>query len=131
MNTKPRPMKKYTPRRRRSCKDLQKQQIIDLEHLLEMDLSSYLVLKEEGTEKQIQKALAKMRTDLSKYGAEMEAISRDLGEGFPELATNYVRTFAQIVQAAATGIDKPLLDEHQKQGEILKRAAAPESAAQS
>ena len=85
MRQKYRHIKKYTPRRRRSNKSLVKQQLLDFERILEMDLSSFLVLREEGTSKQIESARVKMRSDLMKYGSDMEAIGRDLGEGFPEM----------------------------------------------
>src|SRR3990167_3204544 len=98
MKNKPRRMKTYTPRRRRSNKELQKRQLQDFEHMLDMDLGSFLILSEEGTVKQIATARAKMRSDLLKYGSDMEAIGRDLGEGFPEYIRNYLKTMTLIIQ---------------------------------
>jgi hypothetical protein len=117
-------MKKYTPRRRRSNKDIQKRQLQDFEHLLDMDLGTFLVLFEEGTPKQIQQARSKMRSDLLKYGSDMEAIGRDLGEGFPEYIRNYLKTMNHIIQNSASTIDPEVLNEYRKQAQILRKRAA-------
>ncbi len=124
MKTRPRHMKKYTPRRRRSNKMLQRQQLQDFEHLLNMDLSSFLILSEEGTQKQREHARTKMSSDLRKYGAELEAIGRDLGEGFPELITNYLKTMRQIAQNASGPIDSAIVNEFRKKALQLKNKAA-------
>lgn len=121
MKVKPRHMKKYKPRRRRSNKDLQKQQLKDFEHLLEMDLSSFLILKEEGTTKQAQKAKEKMRSDLMKYGCELEAIGRDLGSGYPELVRDYMKSMDQIIKNSSQELDPALLNAHRMQAEKLKK----------
>ena len=117
-------MRKYTPRRRRNNKVLQKQQLIDFEKILNMDLSSFLVLKEEGTPKQIESARVKMRSDLMKYGQDMEAIGSDLGEGFPEIVREYIKTMRQVVQNAASEIDPATLSGLRKQATTLRKAAA-------
>lgn len=117
-------MKKYTPRRRRSNKDIQKRQLQDFEHLLDMDLGTFLVLFEEGTTKQIEQARSKMRSDLLKYGSDMEAIGRDLGEGFPEYIRNYLKTMNHIIQNSASTIDPDILNEYRKQAQILRKRAA-------
>ena len=124
MKIKPRYMKKYTPRRRRSSKILQKQQLNDFEHLLEMDLSTFLILSEEGTVRQVQQSRSKMRSDLLKYGSEMEAIGRDLGEGFPEMIRVYLKGMHEIVENSAAEIDPSMINEHRKHALTLKKSAA-------
>ncbi|MDN3506353.1 MAG: hypothetical protein P0S96_03890 [Simkaniaceae bacterium] len=124
MRIKPRPMKKYTPRRRRSSKILQKQQLKDFEQLLEMDLNTFLILNDEGTSKQIEQARTKMRSDLRKYGSDMEAIGRDIGEGFPERIREYLKSLSHIVQNSTAKIDPALLNQHEKKALLLKKSAA-------
>lgn len=124
MKIKPRHMKKYTPRRRRSSKILQKQQLRDFEHLLEMDLNTFLILSEEGSPRQIEQARMKMRSDLNKYGSEMEAIGRDLGEGFPEMIRQYLKSMHDIVLNSSGKIDPALLNLHEKEALRLKKSAA-------
>ncbi len=124
MKIKPRHMKKYTPRRRRSSKILQKQQLKDSEHLLEMDLSTFLILSEEGTPRQVQQARAKMRSDLNKYGSDMESIGRDLGEGFPEKIQEYLKSLHRIVQNSSEKTDPAHLSQHEKKALQLKKSAA-------
>jgi hypothetical protein len=128
MKIKPRRMKKYTPRRRRSNKELQKQQLTDFEHLLNMDINSYLVLNEEGTEKQAEKAKFKARSHLMKYGADMEAIGRDLGQGLPEIIRNYIKVMRMIVQSKDNNIDPALINELRNEANRLKRQIKQEAA---
>lgn len=117
-------MKKYTPRRRRSSKILQKQQLRDFEHLLEMDLNTFLILTEEGSPRQIEQARMKMRSDLHKYGSDMQAIGRDLGEGFPEMIRLYLKSMEEIVRNSSGKIDPALLNHHEKEALRLKKSAA-------
>jgi len=114
MTIKPRHMKKYTPRRRKSNHNILKQQIKDFEHLLDMDLSSFLILSEEGTKKQVEQARLKMRRDLLKYGSDMESVARNIGEGFPEVVRNYVKSLMKIIQNSSGEIDPALLNEYRK-----------------
>jgi len=124
MKNKLRHMKKYSPRRRRSNKELQKRQLKDFEHLLDMDLGCFLILVEEGNPKQIQHARAKIRSNLLRYGSEMEGIGRDLGEGFPEYIRNYLKTMNDVVQNSASKIDPEILNEYRKQSLNLRKKAA-------
>lgn len=117
-------MKKYTPRRRRSNKLIQKRQLQDFEHLLDMNVGTFLVLAEEGTLKQVENARAKMRSNLLKYGAEMEAIGRDLGEGFPEYIRNYLKTMNQIVQNSGSTIDPEIINQYRVQALNIRKKAA-------
>ncbi|MBS0629984.1 MAG: hypothetical protein JSS30_07180 [Verrucomicrobia bacterium] len=124
MKNKLRHMKKYSPRRRRSNKAIQKRQLKDFEHLLDMDLGCFLILAEEGTPKQIGQARAKIRSNLLRYGSDMEAIGRDLGEGFPEYIRNYLKTMNQIVQNSSSKIDPEVLNQYRKQSLTLRQKAA-------
>lgn len=124
MKIKPRRMKSYTPRRRRSSKVLQKQQLQDFERILEMDLSTYLILSQEGTQRQAEQARFKMRSNLRKYGSDMEAIGRDLGEGFPEMIRNYLKGMGQIAENTSIAPDAPIINQHRKHALTLKKSAA-------
>ena len=120
MKIKPRRMKKYAPRRRRYSKQLQKQQLKDFEHLLYMDLSSYLILKEEGTLKQVQQAQEKMRSDLLKYGSDMQEIATDLKADYPNLVQEFIRNLMLIVQDSSETIDPAMINRQRKLMEKLK-----------
>lgn len=117
-------MKKYIPRRRRSNKLVQKRQLQDFEHLLDMNVGTFLVLAEEGTLKQVENARAKMRSNLLKYGSEMEAIGRDLGEGFPEYIRNYLKTMNQIVQNSGSTVDPEIINQYRVQALNIRKKAA-------
>lgn len=131
MEIKPRRMKKYTPRRRKHSKDLQKQQLIDFEHLLNMDLGSFLILAEEGTEKQVQQAKIKMRSHFLKYSGEMEKIARDVGGNHYELVRTYLQSLNRIVHDGSNQVDPAPVKEHYKISENLHRLlteSAPKAA---
>jgi hypothetical protein len=123
MKVKPRHMKKYKPRRRRSDKELQKKQLQDFEKLLEMDLNAFLTLSEEGMKKQTVRARSKMHSDLVKYRRELDAIGRDLGSGFPQLIQDYVKSMDEILAHSPDRLDPKLLHVHRQSAEKLKKNA--------
>ena len=124
MDSKMRHMKKYNPRRRRSNKALQKQQLKDFEHTLNMDLNTYIVLAKEGNFKQINEAKMKLRSHLLKYGSSMEAIGRDIGEGFPELIANYLKAVKKVLDSTTAQLDDSLLNHHRHCSLELQKKAA-------
>lgn len=113
MKIKPRRMRKFTPRRRKNTQTLKKQQLKDCEHLLNMDLGSYLILSEEGTSKQAEKARIKMRTDLLKYGADMEKIAREMGATYPEMVKDFLASLKKIAGESGESVDPAPVKEHQ------------------
>ena len=64
-----------------------------------------------------------MRSDLMKYGCELEAIGRDLGSGFPELIRDYVKSMDEIIKNSSQPLDPALINLHRKQAEKLKKNA--------
>lgn len=121
MRIKPRKMKTYVPRRRKHSKVLQKQQLEDLERLLNMDLGSFLILAEEGTKKQIQAAKAKMRIDILKYGNDMEKIARNIGDIYYDVAHSFIQSLTKIAQDSSDQVDPAPIKEHYKISENLHR----------
>ena len=93
-----------------------------------MNINSYLVLNEEGTEKQADKAKAKARSHLMKYGADMEAIGRDLGEGLPEIIRNYIKAMRMIVQSTDNNVDPALINELRNEANRLRKQIKREAA---
>lgn len=119
MKIRPRHISKYVPRKKRSNKLLQKQQLQDFEHLLDMDLGSFLVLKKEGSQKQAEKARLKLQTDLLKYGSQMREVARSLNE---ENGVAIVEEFLlKIAKFAQNNVDPALINEYQTAFEKVKR----------
>ena len=120
MRTKPRMMKKYTPRRRKSSKELLKQQICHTENLLHMDLSSYLILSRQGNPRQIIQARAKIHTSIRRYSKELQAIANDLGERFPELIAHYLEATRALIADPYGKMSTDLLSKQKKCAQSIK-----------
>ncbi len=120
MKNKPRRMKKYAPRRKTHTEELQKQQLGDFEHLLNLDLGSLLVLNEEGTGKQIEQARQKLRSDLLKYGSDMKKLAGDMGEDYSETVDEFI-TSASTILSAVENVDPSTVKDHHKITEFLEK----------
>lgn len=120
MPDKPRKMKKYTPRRRTHTEDLKKQQLGDFEHLLNLDLGSLLVLNEEGTKKQIEKAREKLNSDLKKHGEEMKKLATEMGEDYSETVDDFIKSASEIL-SYIENIDPGQVKDHHKISEFLEK----------
>jgi len=121
---KPRPMRKYTPRKRRSNRDLQKQRIEDFEHLLSMDLGSFLILCDEGSDKQKEQAAEKLKRDFRKYSGDLEAVARDLGEEFAGSVEKYTRVFKRILETTDSKIDPASINEYRTCSKQIRKLLA-------
>lgn len=116
-------MKTFTPRRRRSRRDLQLQRIEDFSHLLEMDMGSFLILAKEGSTKQAEVARNKLQADIKKYGPDMQVIARDLGEGFPDAVSEYLKKTALVASSQDQSMKGQQLEAQRKIAlELIKRA---------
>lgn len=117
-------MRKYTPRKRRSRKDLQLQQLQDYEHLLSMDLGSFLILSEEGSDKQRALAGEKLASDFRKYSGELIHIAKELGIPYPESVEKYNRLMKEIVSNLKGKIDPALVHQHRRYSAEIRNLAA-------
>jgi len=120
MPDKPRKMKKYTPRRHTHTEDLKKQQLGDFEHFLNLDLGSLLVLNEEGTKKQIEKAREKLNSDLKKHGEEMKKLATEMGEDYSETVDDFIKSAGEIL-SYIENIDPSQVKDHHKISEFLEK----------
>ncbi|NGX39969.1 MAG: hypothetical protein KR126chlam1_01309 [Chlamydiae bacterium] len=114
MTLKQRHMKKYSPRRRRSSEHLQKQQIKELKQLLNLDLSSFLILKKQGNPKQALRAKTKIQSDLWKHGLVLENIAKELGEEFPDTVKTFLKAVRELMNAPGTEVDSSLFVEQKR-----------------
>jgi hypothetical protein len=97
-------MKKYHPRRSRQTVKLQKQQLEDLEHMLSMDLGSFLVLKEEGNREQAEIAMQKAKNSLMKFGPDMRKLGEHMGGVYPGIVANFLDSMDSLLHS-------PIVDE--------------------
>lgn len=87
-------------------KSLVKQQISDLEHKFTMDIGALLVLLSEGTSEQAALANHKTRSDLLKFGPDMQKLAREAGGSLPNVVEEYLESVDSIVHSASGWIDE-------------------------
>ncbi|HSX03151.1 MAG TPA: hypothetical protein VLG76_00295 [Rhabdochlamydiaceae bacterium] len=94
--------------------DVQKQMINDLEQLLKKDLGSLLALNEEGSEKQIEAARQKVRSDLLKYAPEMKKMAEKMGGQFAGAVDEFLKSVDGVLGSMGQWLDQSKVNEHFK-----------------
>jgi hypothetical protein len=102
-------MKKYHPRRSSKEIKLNKQKLIDLEHQLKADVGELLVLLKEGSQEDVIKTSQKTKSDLSKFGPDMEKVAAEIGGRFPKMVNEFLHTVDNIVRHPSTPIENNTL----------------------
>lgn len=113
-------MKKYHPRKARSSQSLKKQQLLDLEHLIGMDIGSFLVLNEEGSNQQIEASRQKARGHLLKYGEEMRKLALELEGDIFSAVDQFLKSADDLIHASGNLIDPALVNHYYKITEQLE-----------
>ncbi len=121
-------MKKYQPRKTRSSQSLKKQQLLDFEYLIGMDIGSFLVLIEEGADQQIEASRLKARSHLLKYGEEMRKLAQELGSDILLAVDQFIKSADDLIHAGKL-IDPALVNHHYKITEQLENKLNHEKAA--
>jgi hypothetical protein len=94
--------------------DLEKQMINDLEQLLKKDLGSLMALNEEGSEKQIEEARNKIRSDLMKYAPEMKKMAGKMGDQFAGAVDDFLKSIDGVLGSMGQWVDQSKVNEHFK-----------------
>src|SRR5690348_15042307 len=87
-------------------KDLLKQKIADLEQRLSMDVGALLVLLSEGTSEQVDLVSKKTKSDLLKFGPDMEKLAEQMGGKLPGVVHEYLDSVDSIIHSASGWIDE-------------------------
>ena len=93
-------------------KILEKQQLKDLEHLMNMELNTFLVLREEGSIGQLALASQKAKSTLLKYGPEILHLAQEIGGELPISAENYIDSISAILHSAFGWIDEAVIHDY-------------------
>lgn len=91
---------------------LEKQQLKDLEHKMNMNLNTFLVLREEGSTQQLALASQKAKSDLLKYGPDMIRLAQEIGGYLPQAVEGYITSVSAILHSAFGWIDDMLLHDY-------------------
>lgn len=105
-------------------KDLQKQMISDLEHLIKNDLGSLLALNQEGSQKQIEAAREKIRGDLLKYAPEMKKMAAKMGGPFEGAVDAFLKSIDGIL-GSLSSLDPAKINEHFNATQKLEKKLDP------
>jgi hypothetical protein len=120
MQEKLRRMKKYYPRRKRHSTELKRQLLSDLEHRVNMDIGRFLVLNEEGPATEVEPARIKVRSDLMKYGRDMQKLALEIGGEFPEAVDNFIKGVDSIIHNSGEALDQAKIHQLYKATEHLE-----------
>ncbi len=94
------------PNQHLSPKELQKQKIADFERRLTMDVGALLVLLSEGTSEQMALIQQRTKSDLLKFGPDMQKIAEEMGGRLPKVVSEYLDSVDSIVHSASGWIDE-------------------------
>lgn len=112
MATSKRKGKSSSSIRHQGEKALEKQQLKDLGHLMNMELNTFLVLREEGTTQQLALASQKAKSTLLKHGPEMFRLAQQIGGDLPNSVENYINSISAILHSAFGWIDEAIVHDY-------------------
>jgi len=92
--------KKQSEQKEFSQKTVEKQRLKDLEHMISVDLGTFLVLIEEGTPQQAALARQKTKSTLLKYGPDMSKIAAQMGDPYPSYVEDFLHSIDDIVHSS-------------------------------
>lgn len=94
--------------------DLQKQMLSDLEQLFKKDLGSLMAMNEEGSEKQLEAARNKIRSDLLKYAPEMKKMAEKMGDKFAGAVDDFLKSIDGVLGSMGQWLDQSKVNDHFK-----------------
>jgi len=104
--TRLRKMKPYHPRRSSRSLRLTRQQLLDLEHKISIDIGTFLVLLEEGNTEQIELAARRARSDFLKYAPDIKKLGVEMGSALSHLVDEFLRTIDTLLHVGQNWIDE-------------------------
>ncbi|MBI3236174.1 MAG: hypothetical protein HYZ48_00455 [Chlamydiales bacterium] len=100
-------MKSYAPRRRRGKSlEVHKQALRDLEHRMSREVSTLILLWEEGNAHAIETAKLKAKSQYLKHGNEMQKVAQTLGERYSRAVRDFLDSVDTILHSDSTWIDE-------------------------
>ena len=87
-------------------KNLLRQQLKDLQHRVQMQVGSFLVLAEEGSIEQVALAQSHAKSALLKFGPDMHKLAQTLGDPFPALIDDYLDSVDSLLHSPARLLDE-------------------------
>lgn len=106
MGPRLRKMKPYYPRRRAKNVELHKQALRDLESKISREVSSLIVLIEEGNPDQIEAAKGKVRSDYLKHSDEMQKLAQLMGDRYSRAVRDFLDSIDVILHSGSPWIDE-------------------------
>ncbi len=106
-----RKIKPYHPRASHHERSIEKQQLSDLEHRIAMDLGNFLVLLEEGSTLQAEHAKQRAKSDLIKFGPDMQKIAEKIGGKIPFVVDAFLESIDMVLHTGVGWIDEAKISE--------------------
>jgi hypothetical protein len=121
MGKRLRKMKSYTPRKRRTKSEINKQELHDLAHKLNSEVGSLIVFIEEKNLSQIPAAQQKAKSCLLKHSDEMKKIAEKIGERTAKAVREYLDSVDLIIHSSSPWVDDSKIRHCFKMGENLEK----------
>lgn len=102
-------------------KDLEKQQLSDLQRRISLNVGNFLVLIEEGTKEQMSLAEQKAKSELLKFGPDMKKLAGRLGEAFAKDVDDYLDSVDVLVHCGISWIDEAKISQYHNTTQKLVR----------
>ncbi|MES2344700.1 MAG: hypothetical protein V4494_02020 [Chlamydiota bacterium] len=93
-------------------KALEKQELKDLHHKINMELNTFLVLREEGTTQQLALSSQKAKSLVLKHGPEMISLAEKIGDNLPSSVDHYINSVSAILHSAFGWIDEAVIHDY-------------------
>jgi hypothetical protein len=97
------------PKASRQTRMIERQQLSDLGHQMNMDLGHFLVLLEEGTSEQIDEAKQKAKNNLIKFGPDMQKLAEHIGGTCPSVVEHFLDSIDIVLHSAAGWVDEAMI----------------------
>ena len=105
---------------KKQLKMLEKQRLGDMEHKINTDVSSFLLLLEEGSAAEVDTARKKARGDLLKWGQEMQHIAQTLGGKYPNTISEYLNSVDTLLHCPTEFVDPEKVNQCYSQSRNLE-----------
>ncbi len=104
-------MHSYSPRKRRTKAEMQRQILHDLQHKISSHVGSFLVLLKEGNGSQVQEAQSRAKMLLLKIAPEMQHVATLMGDRCAEIVQRYLSLVDRLLHSTPLSLDPALIND--------------------
>lgn len=111
MTSKLRRIKTYTPRKRRTKIEMERQRLMDMQHSISAMTGRMLVLLKEGSRDQAASIQAQVKSDFLKTAPQMQHLAAHLGGHLSVAVQKYLDSVSALLHSSELCMDPALIDQ--------------------